>query len=214
MSSSLAIIKEHLQISSRLLLVSSSMIVLGCVSDNSNTAVSDCSKSFDGIEISMEQMDLDKKTGLYKYRDIPFTGIAIRKNNNNNVIESMSLISGKRNGLHSKWFDSGVLSFEVQYTNGLRDGISKTWWVNGNLRSQYSYEKDALQGKQFQYYQSGLPFKELTFVKGKEDGMQKSWRENGKLYNNYEAKNGRIFGLKRADLCFQLDDEKVQVAIP
>ena len=34
--------------------------------------------------------------------------------------------------------------------------------------------------------------------------------QNGKIYNNYEAKNGRIFGLKRASLCFQLEDEIVQ----
>ncbi len=26
---------------------------------------------------------------------------------------------------------------------------------------------------------------------------------------NYEAKNGRIFGLKRADLCYALNDEKI-----
>ncbi len=39
--------------------------------------------------------------------------------------------------------------------------------------------------------------------------MQRSWRENGQLYNNYEARDGRTFGLKRANLCFSLDDEEV-----
>jgi antitoxin component YwqK of YwqJK toxin-antitoxin module len=50
----------------------------------------------------------------------------------------------------------------------------------------------------------------MAIVNGQEEGMQKAWRENGKIYNNYEAKNGRIFGLKRASLCFQLEDEIVQ----
>ena len=50
----------------------------------------------------------------------------------------------------------------------------------------------------------------MTIVNGREEGMQQAWRRNGKIYNNYEAKNGRIFGLKRANLCFQLEEEIVQ----
>lgn len=50
-------------------------------------------------------------------------------------------------------------------------------------------------------------------MNGREEGMQKAWRENGKIYNNYEAKNGRIFGLKRANLCYELENEEVQFKI-
>ncbi|MEM7512572.1 MAG: toxin-antitoxin system YwqK family antitoxin, partial [Bacteroidota bacterium] len=49
-------------------------------------------------------------------------------------------------------------------------------------------------------------------VGGKEEGLQQAWRENGKIYNNYEAKNGRIFGLKRANLSYELDNEIIQYA--
>ena len=37
--------------------------------------------------------------------------------------------------------------------------------------------------------------------------MQKAWLKNGKLYVNYEAKNGRIFGMRRANACYKLEDE-------
>ena len=36
--------------------------------------------------------------------------------------------------------------------------------------------------------------------------------ENGKIYVNYEAKNGRIFGMNRTNLCYKLKNEKVQYA--
>jgi antitoxin component YwqK of YwqJK toxin-antitoxin module len=49
----------------------------------------------------------------------------------------------------------------------------------------------------------------MNYRAGKEAGMQRAWRQNGKIYNNYEVKNGRIFGLKRANLCYGLDDEKI-----
>ncbi len=37
--------------------------------------------------------------------------------------------------------------------------------------------------------------------------------ENGKLYANYEAIDGRVYGLKRANLCFDLNDETIQISI-
>jgi hypothetical protein len=42
--------------------------------------------------------------------------------------------------------------------------------------------------------------------------LQQAWLENGTLYVNYEAKNGRIFGMNRANLCYKLKNEKVQYA--
>jgi hypothetical protein len=39
--------------------------------------------------------------------------------------------------------------------------------------------------------------------------MQQAWLETGALYVNYEAKNGRIFGLLRSNLCYQLENEVV-----
>jgi antitoxin component YwqK of YwqJK toxin-antitoxin module len=65
-------------------------------------------------------------------------------------------------------------------------------------------------GIQKQWYQSGAKFKHLSLNHGIEEGLQQSWRENGKIYNNYEAKNGRIFGLKRANLCYELEEEIIQ----
>ena len=69
--------------------------------------------------------------------------------------------------------------------NGKMNGIAKEWYPTGELA------------------------KSRQLVDGKEDGLQKAWLQNGKLYVNYEAKNGRIFGMKRANSCYQLEDETV-----
>ncbi|EPR68296.1 hypothetical protein [Cyclobacterium qasimii] len=45
---------------------------------------------------------------------------------------------------------------------------------------------------------------------GREEGLQQAFRKNGELFANYEAKDGRIFGLKRAVLCVGLEDEVVK----
>ena len=45
---------------------------------------------------------------------------------------------------------------------------------------------------------------------GQEEGLQQAFRKNGDLYANYEAKEGRIFGLKKAALCFGLQNEEIK----
>ena len=162
--------------------------------------------------IEIDKSDLNKKPnlGLMYYNNQPFTGTSVLYYTDTIKAETIEYKNGNRHGLYRKWFPDGLLSFESNYSHGQQHGITKTWWKNGKFRSQANYSNGMANGIQKQWYKSGNIFKEMTIVNGKEEGMQKAWRENGKIYNNYEAKNGRIFGLKRASLCFQLDDEEVQ----
>ena len=66
-----------------------------------------------------------------------------------------------------------------------------------------------MDGVERKWYPDGQLAKERQLVNGREEGLQKAWLQNGTLYVNYEAKNGRIFGLRRANSCYQLEDEVV-----
>ncbi|MFC6268124.1 toxin-antitoxin system YwqK family antitoxin [Frigoriflavimonas asaccharolytica] len=144
------------------------------------------------------------------YRKELFTGKSVLRYENLHNAEIATFRDGRKEGLYQKFFGNGKISYEANYKDGNLDGIAKSWWGNGNLRSESFYRNEVVEGEQKQYYQSGKIFKVMNFTNGLQDGMQKAWRENGKIYNNYQAKNGRIFGLKRATLCLQLEDEKVQ----
>lgn len=156
--------------------------------------------------VPKSQLKLHPNKGLLYEKEKPFTGISISKYPNDSISEKIAYQNGVKNGLQEKWFANGVKSFEANYKNGKKNGVTISWWKNGKIRSKGSYSDGIAQGIHQQWYISGAIFKKLNFVNGKEEGLQQSWRENGKIYNNYEAKNGRIFGLKRANLCFQLED--------
>ena len=66
-----------------------------------------------------------------------------------------------------------------------------------------------MQGVSKEWFSNGQLSKLRNLVDGKENGFQKAWLQNGKLYVNYEAKNGRIFGMRRANSCVRLEDEVV-----
>lgn len=162
------------------------------------------------LKVAADSVILNQAKGLVFYEGQPFSGTAVSYYANGTIAESKDYNLGKKDGYFQKYFEDGKKSFQSYYKLGRLEGKGYSWWKNGNLRSESQYENGQAEGLQVQWYKSGAKFKELQMVAGREQGMQRSWRENGKIYNNYEAKNGRIFGLKRAALCYELDDEVVQ----
>lgn len=159
---------------------------------------------------ALDALELRSAEGRFYYQGVPYTGRACTCYPNGQLAIEKTFLEGQLHGTYKKWFDDGSLSFASEYRQGLRHGYTTTWWRNGLKRSLSQYEYGVAHGEQWQWYQSGRKFKRIQLVSGQEEGLQQSWRENGKLYNNYEAKNGRIFGLKRANLCYELSEEEIQ----
>lgn len=185
------------------------ILSLSLASCNSDKETLDTSCILVHESVDEKLLKLDRQKGIVFFKNNPFCGTAMLFEDSVKVA-STEYIKGKRHGTTHKWFADGQISYEAHYKNGTRDSVSRTWWKNGNMRSESNFKKGKGEGVQWSWYRSGEKFKEVNLVEGKEAGIQKAWRENGKIYNNYEAKNGRIFGLKRSNLCFKLEDEKIQ----
>lgn len=162
------------------------------------------------LDIHPDSLYLDQATGVTYYKDQPFNGACLRLYANQAWQEETHYLHGRKQGLHRKWYPDGTLSFESHYQEGRLHGRVRSWWSEGHLRSESLYADGVSHGTQRQWYRSGALFKQLHLNHGKEEGLQQAWRENGTIYTNYEARNGRIFGLKRANLCYELDDEEIQ----
>lgn len=188
-----------------------SIILFGCNDISRPIAKGMVSAEDKVIQVIKSEVELRPNEGLIYHGDQPFTGRVINTFPNGLTSGAFDYHAGKKVGYHRKWFSNGEMAFEAKWVNGMLDGVSRSWWRNGNQRSEAYHVSGRLHGPQLQWYKSGAKFKERNMNMGVEEGMQRTWRENGKVYNNYEAKNGRIFGLKRASLCFQLDDEEIKI---
>ncbi len=131
--------------------------------------------------------------------------------NEHAMAKEIPVFNGKKEGVQRTYFPNGQLKFEESYSNNKLHGKVRRWGIEEGhqLLAELNYEDGKLHGKQRKWYPSGELHKLLNLVAGKEDGMQKAFRKNGALYANYEAKNGRVFGLKRANLCYELENEQV-----
>tara|TARA_R110002050_G_scaffold56512_4_gene127230 strand:- start:52328 stop:52948 length:621 start_codon:yes stop_codon:yes gene_type:complete len=163
----------------------------------------------DSLVVLKEVLQLNQLKGIWYYNKKPFNGYAVTYYSNGIMEEKLGFFNGKREGVAQRWSENKVLRVVSNYNQNKLVGSYKTWWENGELAEESNYANGVVQGIQKQWYTNGQLAKMRNLDKGREDGMQQAWLKNGTCYVNYEAKNGRVFGLMRSNLCYQLEDEVV-----
>jgi len=187
-------------------------VFIGCVQQSDkNTFDLQPQKIFD-FEVDKSTLNLVPSKGQWFFNDVPFNGYAIKKHQNGVTVERFGYYNGKKEGIAKKFFDSGALHKEMLYIQNKLHGTSYTYYPDGSLYEESNYTYGKRNGVQKTWYANGQLAKQRNLVDGKEEGMQQAWLENGKIYVNYEVKNGRIFGMNRANLCYQLKEEKIEYA--
>lgn len=161
------------------------------------------------MEVTTAALDLHQNEGTWYCNGEVYNGYATKYYPNGTTEEKWGFYKGKREGVARRWSENGVLRVQSYYHQNKLVGDYTTWWENGAMAEVAYYENGMKQGDEKQWYPNGQLAKWRHLVNDKEDGLQKAWLKNGKLYVNYEAKNGRIFGMKRANLCYQLEDEVI-----
>ncbi|MEM8488808.1 MAG: membrane-binding protein [Bacteroidota bacterium] len=154
----------------------------------------------------------NNKTSLWTLNGHRYSGYMVVQYQDNTPKEKTGILNGKREGQAAKWYPDGHLKQVANYQNGKLHGEKKRWSsdVSHTLVSQLNYHLGKTHGEQTLWYRTGEIYKKLNLNMGKEQGIQQAFRKNGDMYANYEAREGRIFGLKKAALCYGLEDEDIQ----
>lgn len=102
---------------------------------------------------------------------------------------------------------SGIrLVKEVPYKNGKRQGLMKTYDMNGVLYQTFWYEKGLKQDTAKQYFPDGRVFRTTLFKDDSAHGIQTQYYRSGKV----RAKLNFVNGLRTPDLEeFQSDGKKI-----
>ncbi|MEP1778807.1 hypothetical protein [Reichenbachiella sp.] len=165
------------------------------------------------VEFRMNEVFFNRKNSLWQLRSDSTTvsGYIIERFANDQIARHLGVFEGKREGVLTAYYPSGRVRFIENYKNNKLDGAVKRWSKEAGyqLLAELSYEARKLHGVQKMWFPTGELHKLMHMKRGKEDGLQQAFRKNGALYANYEARNGRIFGLKRSNLCYELDNQQV-----
>ncbi len=106
---------------------------------------------------------------------------------------------GLKHGSYYYWYDDSrsQLNSLVFYCNGKREGVSRTWGVDGNKLVEGSYVNDKANGLWKYWYSNGIQQYENNYKNGKKDGPFKYWYTNGLLLIEGQYTNDEKTGIWR-----------------
>lgn len=162
--------------------------------------------------VDLSALHYENKTSVWSLKNQLYSGYAVSFHQDSILKEKIGILNGKKQNQAIQWYPDGHYKQVTNYHKGRLHGAKKVWSAEPShvLIAHLNYISGKAHGEQKKWYPNGALFKKLNLNMGREEGIQQAFRQNGALYANYEAKAGRIFGLKKAALCFGLEDEDVQ----
>lgn len=187
---------------------------MGCSGQKANSSQNGSTDSFLEIpETLMTKSALKYKPeiSLWTLNGLPFSGFAVTYYPDGSLKEKFGILEGKKQNEAMQWYPDGHFQNVTTYHKGKMHGEKKTWSADSVhvLIAHFNFHTGKAHGEQTKWYPTGELFKKLNLNKGREEGIQQAFRKNGTLFANYEARDGRIFGLKKAALCYGLEDEQM-----
>ncbi len=89
-------------------------------------------------------------------------------------------VDGVRNGLSTSWFSTGIKNSECYYKDGMKNGINKVWHENGNLFYEGEYAMDKKSGAWKAFDKNGKLIVESNYADDMREGKFTEWYRNGK----------------------------------
>lgn len=104
--------------------------------------------------------------------DTGFTGIT-QYRSGNFISYEVTFKNGVRNGLMKTFYPSGKVRTTFWYENGLREDTAIWYWEDGKIFRKTPFKRDSINGVQIQYWTSGRIKAKLEYV----DGLRKPYIE-------------------------------------
>ncbi|HEX2920298.1 MAG TPA: hypothetical protein VHO50_03940 [Bacteroidales bacterium] len=128
--------------------------------------------------------DSANETDTITVADTGFTGIT--KYSDGAMIRSeVTFKNGVKNGLTKTYYQSGKLQRTFWFVDGLRQDSSCWYYEEGQLFRTTRYINDTIHGIQKQYYRTGELKAEMEYQKGYRTLYFKEYLKNGKLVKDY-----------------------------
>ena len=87
--------------------------------------------------------------------------------------------------------DRKIYKKHVTYKNGIREGIDKQYYQNGELYSEGYWNNNKLNGLMKHWYENGQIKSEWNWKDWKLDGIQRHWYENGQIESEFTSNRQR-----------------------
>lgn len=110
-------------------------------------------------------------------------------------VEEGRYLNSRRNGIWKTYYPNGVLKSEVTYQNNRPNGYAKIFFENGKLMEEGEWKNNRWVGTFKAYYENGQTLYDFNYNNdGKRQGEQKYYYENGQLMMKGNMTEGKETG--------------------
>ena len=99
---------------------------------------------------------------------------------------------GKLDSTVLNYYPEGGVAEEIPYTLGIKDGVWKQYFTDGNLKLKATYINDKLEGLMLIYYLNGLPDISGMYKNNFKDGMWIYFNEQGGIIKKETFVKGQL----------------------
>ncbi len=154
------------------------------------------------MRLRMQDSSLTRtNSGMVVRAGAPFTGVTTDSDPDFGSRIETPHVRGLRHGVERAWFANGQRMYERAYVRGQEQGSHRGWYANGNSHFVYEYRNGVMSGRAREWYPNGQLYREFHYTAGHEDGAQQMWFPNGAQRANYVIKGGRRYGLPGSKGC-------------
>ena len=111
-------------------------------------------------------------------------------NNKANEADTLTVPDTGYTGIKRFTSPQHYLVSEVTFKNGVREGLTKTFYVSGKLHRTFWYVNGLRQDSSCWYYEEGQVFRTTPYINDTVDGIQKQYYRTGELKAKMGYKKG------------------------
>lgn len=79
--------------------------------------------------------------------------------------------------------------------DSMKENVVRSYYDNGNVKSELRYKDGKLNGECMWYYQNGKPQMKINYINDTLNGETVSWYENGNMQSRYNVRDDQYEGL-------------------
>lgn len=137
--------------------------------------------------VNYEELERRERIAYLKGSDTPFTGKAYDYHKNGNKKKEINFVNGYKEGVYKTWFESGNKSSIKFYKANKLEGAIISWYDNGQYERKVEFHQNKKHGHFQSFYENGQIKTEGNYINNKKTGIHTGYYENGKKesYGNY-----------------------------
>lgn len=176
-------------------------ILSSCGTDNDRTVSKVSTVVIPQVYRQVNDTDFRKQQDTLYYHYHKYYGHVYEMSELGDTILLNGYWEGVEEGEQKKWYSNKQIKEKRYYVQGKKNGLHTGWWDNGNKKFEFTIIDDFNEGNFKEWNRDGLLIKDFNYRHGQEDGSEKLWWNDGTIRANYLVDKGKKYGLIGLKIC-------------